>query len=89
MWGKRKEVVPEAFPKIGELRKAKKLTLESLSEATGISSSQIARYEKGQRNITIPHLYRLAEALGVRLVDLRDSDRPIAPPEVLAREANQ
>lgn len=50
---------------IRNLRKERGITLEGLSERTGISLSQIARYEKGERDPSLSDLEKIADALAI------------------------
>lgn len=67
--------------KIRELRRAKGLTQEALGEIIGVKKSAINKYETGRVvNIKRSNLQRLADALGVRPVDLLDDDScPVRP----------
>lgn len=61
--------------KIRELRRAKGLTQEALGAIIGVKKSAINKYETGRVvNIKRSNLQRLADALGVRPVDLLDDD---------------
>lgn len=67
--------------KIRELRIAKGLTQEALGAIIGVKKSAINKYETGRVvNIKRSNLQRLADALGVRPVDLLDDDSsPVRP----------
>mgnify|MGYP002786970617 CR=1 FL=1 len=52
--------------RLRELRKAKNLTQEDLSDLSGLTLSQIARIETGRVNTTICTVYILAEALKIQ-----------------------
>lgn len=57
--------------KIRELREAKGITQEALSELSGVSRATIWALESGQDKVTTTKtLIKIAEALGVRLDDL-------------------
>lgn len=49
-------------PNIYELRKARKMTRDDLSEKTGLSVSTITQVETGGRNLSINSLYLLMDA---------------------------
>lgn len=83
---------PRAFPfrayvgaNVQRLRRKNKLTQEQLAERAGIEARYIRTIERGQTNLTLDVLVRLAEVLGVdpRLL-LRPADlepaRPGRPP---------
>ena len=60
--------------KIREIRKSKGLTLEELSQACGLSVSQLSKIENGKAMPTLSSLDRLAKALQVDISTLlRDS----------------
>jgi len=49
-------------PRLRELRKSKKLTLDELSEMTGLSVSTLKQLEQGGRRMSIRSLYLLMSA---------------------------
>ena len=61
----------ESAPDIGKhvkiARKALGLTLERLSERTGVSSSMLSAIERGTANLTFSIVWSLAQALGLDL----------------------
>jgi transcriptional regulator with XRE-family HTH domain len=60
---------------IRETRKKIGLTQVQLSEATGIDQASISRMENGRQGITLEHLQRIADVLGVSLADLLEESR--------------
>ncbi|AQT44813.1 DNA-binding transcriptional regulator, XRE-family HTH domain [Bartonella apihabitans] len=52
------------------LRREKRLTQEKISELTEISQQYLSDLERGKRNPTIKTLQKIADALGVPLLDL-------------------
>ncbi|WP_375274463.1 XRE family transcriptional regulator [Methylorubrum thiocyanatum] len=58
------------------------VTLESLSADTGISVSQISRYENGERSPSLSHLRALSERLRVPVADVIGDPSPKAVPVV-------
>jgi DNA-binding Xre family transcriptional regulator len=65
---------------IGELfrthRVLRRLTIKSLSEASGVSTAAISRLERGEGNrVSFDIVARLAKALDVGLAELETSDR--------------
>jgi transcriptional regulator with XRE-family HTH domain len=51
-------------------RTARKLTQETLGEATGLDRKTINRIEQGTHSTLLDHLLLIADALGVPLADL-------------------
>lgn len=47
-------------------RKAAKLSQEALADSAGIDRSHMGRIERGERNLTILNLTRVAKALSLR-----------------------
>ena len=50
-----------------EMRQDAGVTQQELEKRTGITQTEISRYELGKRNITLRTLLRLTEALGFHL----------------------
>ena len=71
---------PGAPPKVGEhiqrLRMARKLTLEDLSRAAGVSKSMLSEIERNKANPTIAVAWRLTNALGISLDQLFVPSQP-------------
>ena len=71
--------------RLGELRRRKELTQEVLAEKVGMLTPNYARIEQGRMNVTLDTLTRLANALGVDVVELfkapttKKSPRPGRP----------
>lgn len=45
-------------------RRSKKLSQESLADAAGIDRSHMGKIERGERNVTLLNLVKIADALG-------------------------
>jgi transcriptional regulator with XRE-family HTH domain len=65
-----KETVEEQIQKrfgerIRELRKKKQLSQEALALVCDLDRTYIGGVERGERNISLINIYRIAEALGV------------------------
>jgi transcriptional regulator with XRE-family HTH domain len=58
--------------KIKELRKLKKLSQEKLANLAEIDRTYLPTIEKGERNVSITVIEKLATALGVKIKDLFD-----------------
>lgn len=58
------------------LRNLKQMTLKELSEASGVSSSQISKWETKGMNGTLRDLFRLSSALGVDAPTILNSALP-------------
>lgn len=52
--------------RLAEVRKAKGWSQEKLSLESGVARSYLGGVERGQRNIAIVNICRLAETLGVK-----------------------
>ena len=55
---------------IRSLRKARKLSQEQLAERADLHYSMVGSVERGERNITLENLAKIAKGLGVPLRDL-------------------
>ena len=51
-------------------RKAKGLSQEALADVSGIDRSHMGKIERGERNVTLMNLLRIAKALGRRASDV-------------------
>ncbi len=74
----RKKKPPESEPpRIGEtlaqLRESRALSLDALSRMAGVSKSMLSQIERAQANPTVAVVWRLANALGVTMVELLGS----------------
>ncbi len=56
--------------RVRELRKKKGLSQESLALACDLDRSYIGGVERGERNISLINIYKIAEALGLKLKEL-------------------
>lgn len=52
------------------IRLAKKLTQENVAEGAGLHPNYISSVERGERNISIGNIERIACALGVHMTEL-------------------
>jgi XRE family transcriptional regulator, regulator of sulfur utilization len=68
------KATPAAPPRVGEqiqrLRSERKMTLDELSRAAGVSKSMLSEIERDKANPTIAVAWRLTNALGVKLDSL-------------------
>jgi len=55
---------------IRSLRKARKLSQEGLAERAGLHYTMIGAVERGERNVTLENLAKIAKGLGVPLREL-------------------
>jgi transcriptional regulator with XRE-family HTH domain len=59
--------------RVRDLRKQKGLSQESLALACGLDRTYIGGVERGERNISLLNIYKIAGALGVRAKELLDA----------------
>ena len=59
--------------RVRELRKLKQLSQETLALACGLDRTYIGGVERGERNISLINIYKIANALGVGVKDLFDA----------------
>jgi len=62
-----------AAKRIRQIREGKGLSQEGLADLAGLHCTYVSSVERGERNVTVDSLERLAEALGV---DVRDFFAP-------------
>jgi transcriptional regulator with XRE-family HTH domain len=68
---------------ITAVRKRAGLTVEELAQKTGLSTTYIWRMERGERNVSLKNLQKMAEALGVAPSELIES-KPVADVPILS-----
>jgi transcriptional regulator with XRE-family HTH domain len=56
--------------RLHEIRKGRKLTLQDMSKATGVSASAFSKIERNELSPTIGTLQRIAQGLGIDLMEL-------------------
>lgn len=63
------------------------LSQEDLADRAGLHRTYVGGVERGERNLALDAMWRLAEALGVRVADLFTDDNasPTSAPEANAR----
>ena len=59
--------------RVRELRKQRELSQESLALACDLDRTYIGGVERGERNISLINIYKIAEALSVPAKDLLDA----------------
>ena len=57
-------------------RKARGLSQRALAQLAGLDRTYVGSVERGERNVSIDNVERLAEALGIELADLFKRIRP-------------
>ena len=68
---RRESQIQEHFgERVRELRKQKALSQEALALACDLDRTYIGGVERGERNISIINIYKIAEALGVDAKEL-------------------
>jgi transcriptional regulator with XRE-family HTH domain len=68
---RRESQIQEHFgERVRELRKQKSLSQEALALACDLDRTYIGGVERGERNISIINIYKIAEALGVDAKEL-------------------
>lgn len=74
MKGRRRRYIMTVGENIRRLRKARGMTLKQLGDEIGVSESYIRAYESGRRNPKPSSLQALADALGVNVEVLKNSE---------------
>jgi len=68
--------------RVQRLRKTQNLTLQQLSDASGLAMSTISKIERSHLSPTYDVMLKLSKGLGTDLVNLLDRDDPTAPRSV-------
>lgn len=58
--------------RVRELRRAKGLTQEDLADASGLDRSYVGSLERGERNVSLVNILKIAKGLGVPASALLD-----------------
>ena len=72
--------------RVRELRQQRWMTLRDLAAAAGVSPSLVSQFERGQANVSVGVLRRIAQALGLATADLFDAGPGTAHQLVRRRE---
>lgn len=75
LWKAAVEVQKQFGRRLATLRKAKGWSQEALALESGIARSYLGGVERGQRNIALVNICRLAEALNLKPSELMDFDQ--------------
>lgn len=59
---------------IAKLRKLQGFTQDNLAAYLGVSRVQVSHYERGERDISVTELNKLADLFGIELSDLMEED---------------
>lgn len=70
-----RQTPPAIGPRLQQLRKERRMTLDDLAGASGVSRSMLSQIERGQANPTLATVWQLSHALGVELSDLVGTQR--------------
>ena len=60
--------------KLKEFRAQKRLSQEELADIAGLHRTYVGSVERGERNISIDNIERLASALEIQMKDLLEND---------------
>ena len=66
----KEELFKQIGLKIRELRERKNFSLQEFSDKIDIEYSNLIRIEKGRTNPTLGTLYKICQALNVKLIDI-------------------
>ena len=58
--------------RIKTLREQKKMTQRDLGDLVDMEQNHVSRLESGRTNLTIKNIFRISQALGVKMKDLVD-----------------
>lgn len=69
------EILSKFGRQLRNLRKAKGWSQEKLAQEAGLHRTYVGAVERGERNISLQNIHRLAQALGITVKELFDNDR--------------
>jgi transcriptional regulator with XRE-family HTH domain len=61
--------------KVRTLRMERNMTIEEFANSVDLHVTQLSRIERGETNVTISYIFRLAEIFNVRASELLDFDK--------------
>lgn len=67
---KTKSIVILFGERVRELRKEKEISQEELADRAGVHRTYVGMIERGEKNITIVNIQKIAKALGVGIREL-------------------
>ncbi|RDG34642.1 helix-turn-helix domain-containing protein [Streptomyces corynorhini] len=76
--------LPDVAPRLRELRRDRRLTLEAAARRAGLSPAHLSRLETGRRQPSLPMLLGLARTYGTTVSDLLGEQPPERDPIVRA-----
>lgn len=79
------EIVKQLGERIRHLRKQQDISQEILGERSGIHSNYIGQVERGEKNITLESLSKLATGLGISMEELFRSIDPVQEEDHLGK----
>lgn len=82
--GEAADELPEVAPRLRELRRARRLTLETAAQRAGLSAAHLSRLETGHRQPSLPMLLALARIYGTTVSELLGEVPPEHDPIVRA-----
>ena len=81
------ELLQDVGRRVGQARRDRGWTQESLSEAIGIEAVTLSRLETGDRALSLTMLSKIADVLGIGLGDLLDAERDLPVADTTPEEA--
>ncbi|NRQ32600.1 helix-turn-helix transcriptional regulator [Nonomuraea sp. NN258] len=66
---------PAIGPRLRRVRQERRLTIEQLAKATGLTKGFLSQVERDQANVSVASLLRICEVLGIRVGELFDEDQ--------------
>lgn len=79
--------LPDVAPRLRELRRGRRLTLEAAAQRVGLSAAHLSRLETGHRQPSLPMLLSLARVYGTTVSDLLGETPPERDPVVRGARA--
>jgi transcriptional regulator with XRE-family HTH domain len=69
------DIRPLVGPRLRRVRQQRRLTIEQVAKATGLTKGFLSQVERDRANVSVASLLRICDVLGIRVGELFDDDQ--------------